>query len=267
MHKKIKQITPEILIKAYQRLKIKIFYFQIKKIIIKNEKIFKKRKAVVIIANGPSISKIDFNDLIIKMDSIVMNSFYKHPLAEKLKIVAYCVGELGADVSSFDISKVLAIKSQSYWFSSDFIPRLTTLCEKVHIYMPGDDSQLSIRKQKINLSKPSPNYETTAQMAIIIAIAMGYKNIYLIGYDHNFLACGQYLDHFYKEDSETPPSNMFVNSSDYQSLIQNCDRMWSRYKKIDLYAKKNDINILNCGENSYLDVFRRSRLEKLIKKS
>jgi hypothetical protein len=262
MYKNIKLFIPKLVLKIYQKYKVIREFSKIKTILKKNYRIFNDRETVIIIGNGPSINKLNIQSLCENTDVIVMNSFYKHTQADKFKIVAYCVGELGADVSKFDIKKVLDINSQNYWFSSDFIPYIFPFEKNIFIYMPGDDDQLKIKNKKINLSKPAPNYETTAQMSIIVALAMGYKNILLIGFDHNFLACGQFLDHFYDDEIYDIPSNMFVGGADYQSLMQNCNRMWSRYKLINSYASYNGVEIINCGSDSYLDVFRRGSLEK-----
>jgi len=157
---------------------------------------------------------------------------------------------------------VLKTKSYHYWFNIDFAPKINPPANNVHLYFPGNDGVLSQYKKRIDLSHPAPYYENTAQMAIIIALSMGYKQIALLGYDHDFLASGEYLKHFYEEDfkNEVSISKLYIGDADYHALIQNCERMWARYKKINTYARSMGVEIINCGKYSYLDVFRRHPL-------
>ncbi len=222
------------------------------------------RGSVVVLGNGPSIAQLDLPGLLASIDVIVMNSFYRHPAAKELDIVAYCVGELGSDVAFVEIEQILQVPSRRYWFSTDFIGRLSPLPAEIHLYMPGNDGALSSSRAALDLSRPAPYYETTAQMSILVALAMGYRKIVLLGFDHNFLASGDYLDHFYVEDNEALRSKLYLDGEDYHALIQNCERMWARYKRIEAYARAKGVEIVNCGDNSYLDVFRRRPLADVL---
>ena len=261
----IKAIAPKWILWLYREVVIQARYQRIRELLRKNCTLTVETDTVVVLGNGPSIFDLDLVKLLCGRDVIVMNSFYRHPDAAQLNITAYCVGELGPDVEAVDVANVLNVKAKLYWFSTDFKCKLSPLAEGVHLYMPGNDSQLNPDNHSLDLSRPAPHYETTAQMAIMVAMAMGYHKVILLGFDHNFLACGQYLDHFYQEDDQSEGrSNMFINGADYQSLIKTCDRMWSRYKKIEIFARANDIEIVNFGKNSYLDIFRRGHLDYML---
>ena len=247
----------------YRRAKLQERFLGLDKLLAKNFELQAETDTVVVIGNGPSTNQLDLPSLLAGVDVIVMNSFYRHPDAHRLKIVSYCVGEQGVDVPNFNISKVFEVPSERYWFSADFDTRLSPLPVNVHLYLPGNDGVLKQHRKNLDLSGPSPGYETTAQMAIIVALAMGYKRVILLGYDHNFLSSGEYLVHFYDEDLEDKASlsKLYIDGGDYHALIQNCDRMWSRYKKINTFARSRNVEIINCGKNSYLDVFRCNPLE------
>lgn len=256
-----------ILIAILLKIKLLIKFLQLKKFLIKNSSIKKKRNKVVLIANGPSIASLNLVEMLKDVDTIVMNLFYKHQSINKLNIVAYCYGENGSDMNMYHCvehtKNILLINSDTYWFTSDFIKNLDINNPKIHFYFPGDDSVLKRSRKNIDLSKRAPYFESTAQMAIIVAIAMGYREIFLLGYDHNFLAVDRYLDHFYTESDGELKSDMLINNVDYQWLIRNCDKMWSRYKLIKKYADSRGIKIINCGRNSYLDVFKKIPYEKI----
>ena len=254
-----KKLIPSYVLELFRKVRVLYRYLGIKDILAKNNLLKTNHDTVVILGNGPSLNQIHLPTMLADQDVIVMNSFFRHQDADKLRIVAYCVGEQGADAANYDISKVLHIKSSNYLFSIDFLERFTLLPKNIHIYFPGNDDLLLRHVSQIDLRKPAPYYEVTSQMAILAALYMGYKKIVLIGYDHNFLASGDYLTHFYDEDfsDEVSISKLYIDDADYHSLIQNCDRMWTRYKRIEAYAKAKNVKIINCGINSYLDVFSR----------
>ena len=262
LKKFLKKITPQPMLALYRRAVVLRRFVGLRNLLEKNRAACVKRGCVVVLGNGPSIGQLDLPMLLAGSDVIVMNSFYRHPDAQKLNIVAYCVGELGADVALVEVDKVLKVPSQRYWFSPDFIKLLAPLSAEVHLYMPGNDGALSPDGKTLDLSRPAPYYETTAQLSIMVALGMGYRRIVLLGFDHNFLASGNYLDHFYNEDgdAEASRSKLYVDGADYHALIQNCERMWARYKRIEVYAQARGVEIFNCGANSYLDVFQRRPL-------
>jgi hypothetical protein len=264
--KAFKTYMPGYIVDGYRKILIQYRYWKVRKLLQKNQ--FRKplKRCVYILGNGPSINEINLRDTLVGEDVIVMNSFYRHRDATKLNIVAYCVGETGNDVDKVSLEEILSTQAQRYVFSTDFKFRLAPLGKKNYLYMPGCDNQLKFKNRAIDLTRPAPFYETTAQMSIIIAMAMGYRKIVLLGFDHNFLACGKYLDHFYAEsDDDLFRSKMYVDKADYHDLIKNCERMWARYKMIRYYAITNNIKILNCGNQSYLDVFRRASLNVVLK--
>ena len=262
----LKKLLPLCFIDFYRKVKVMQRYFRLRTTLAKNSSVNTKHDTVVILGNGPSIKLLDLPLLLANQDVIVMNAFYRHPDVSKLNIAAYCFGEQGANVAHCDISRVLKTESRQYWFSADFASKITPLSNNIHIYFPGNDDVLSKHRRHIDLSRPAPYYEATSQMAIIIAISMGYKKIVLLGYDHDYLASGEIIKHFYEEDVNDEPSisKLYIDGSDYHALIQNCERMWARYKKINIYARFRGIQIINCGKNSYLDVFRRHPLETTI---
>jgi len=259
----LKEYTPVYLLALYRKVRVTLRFFSVRALLAKNYGLQAQSDTVVILGNGPSINQLDLPSVLAGVDVIVMNSFYRHPDAHKLKIVAYCVGEQGWYAQNSDISNMLNTPSSQYWFSTDFAARLKPLLANIHLYLPGNDAVLKQHKKNLDLSHPAPYYENTSQMAIMISMSKGYKKIILLGFDHNYLASEWYLEHFYEEDFkvEASISRLYIDGADYHALIQNCERMWARYKLINSYALSRGIEIINCGKDSYLDVFRRHPLQ------
>lgn len=243
-------------ISAYQKFHSLSSWVRLFELLKKNK--LKGANYVAILANGPSLVNLDLVQQFQNCDVIVMNMFYEFKDHEKLNIVAYCFGESGDfSISDAMIDKLFSVKSKSFWFHYTQEKNKKLHRNNVHFYLTGNNRQLKKLNKNIDLTRPAPNYANTAQMAIIVAISMGYKIIDLYGYDHNFLAIKpdeRFLEHFYKSSIK---SDMYSGSIDYYGLILNCSRIWSIYKKIKGYSTKNGILIRNCTSGSYLDVFQR----------
>ena len=85
---------------------------------------------------------------------------------------------------------------------------------------------------------------------IQIAIYMGFKEIYLLGADCNYIKGG---------------NNHFVESGHYDKKeYLNHDKMITGYKAAKEYADNNNIKIVNCTRGGMLEVFPRKPLEEVL---
>ena len=119
----------------------------------------------------------------------------------------------------------------------------------------------------------SPQFYNVLGITIFLAINSGYKKIWLVGADHNWLdgiKVGEdnipyRLDmHFYdKEDNETrkpiiePVSGKVL---DMYTLYWSITKAFSSYNVIQRYAFYRNISIINASEYSNLDKFKRISL-------
>ena len=104
----------------------------------------------------------------------------------------------------------------------------------------------------IKLERPTLSYQTTAQLAIMVAIHMGFEQIYLHGFDHDWLASKSHLKHFYSEDRDETD---YLHSWGYYEAICMMERMWRIYIRIRKLSRRRGVKIFNCSNQSYLDVF------------
>lgn len=160
----------------------------------------RKTESVNILANGPSLNRVSVAELT-SSEVIPMNHFYRHPMIKSFDIVAYCMGENGSRMRERPLStgiwelieRIRDTPSRSYWFSTDIADIIDNQPDVFFYYQsklenPSFDS--------IDLAKPSPKYYTTAQMAIFIALYLGYKEIKLYGFDHDMLAKKEFSNYF-----------------------------------------------------------------------
>ena len=225
----------------------------------KNRVWHKKRLGgeVNILANGPSLNLVDL-DKLKKADCITMNNFDKCSWKDEVNIVAHCIGEpiqsshWGKDQWNI-VGKVIA---DSYWFDYTVRSDIEKWNERKTVYyVMATLSEELPGIRKVDLCKPILGFSTTAQMAIMIAMYMGYSKIKLHGFDHDMLANRNLSPHFYDDDGEVRVVD--YTDTPYIEIMNRTIKMWKRYIVLQKIALNQGIKIINCTKNSYLDVFER----------
>lgn len=106
---------------------------------------------------------------------------------------------------------------------------------------------------------------TVTDCMIQIAIHMGFRNIYLIGVDHNF---NRYIDENGNEIVDETVKNYFCEKYD-DDIIDEVHRDLGQstrgYRKISKFAKENGINIFNATRGGKLEEFKRVEFDKVFR--
>ncbi len=227
--------------------------------VLKRNKIFHnsyKNDSVCILANGPSLTD-EIQASLAGKKVIVMNDFFRSKYKDTFEIVALCYAEpLDSPACNIvNINNILKnTSSESYWFDISLHGiKKANNANITHYICPGYEPNI-FRKNKINLSKMTLSYNTTASMAIMVAMHMGFKNISLYGFDHDWLANPKFMSHFYSSKKDSTDN---WGELSYHEQIKIADRMWSIYHKISELCKKNNITITNNSYGSFLDIFDR----------
>jgi hypothetical protein len=90
-------------------------------------------------------------------------------------------------------------------------------------------------------------------MAISIAMYMGFKKIYLLGLDHDWLVTRGNSPHFYQENKNTVSADLSIFT--YTEMIEISLNLFKTYEKLRIISIKEGSEIINLSEPSYLDVF------------
>lgn len=222
---------------------------------LRNNKKFKDVKSgkVYILGNGPSLKDVNFSTLSGR-DVVTMNSFHRGEVNANLNVVAHCFGEpTSSPAWMFDDFKDCLINNhaESHWVHFSSISSAKELQIPVQIVVPGIEAALW-RSAKVDLSSLSLGYASTAQLAIQVAMYLGYDDIVLLGFDHDWLASRDHSKHFYSDEKDLTDT-LFQGS--YLSILEMVERLWRLYISIAASAAKRGIKITNCTHNSHLDVF------------
>lgn len=118
----------------------------------------------------------------------------------------------------------------------------------------------------IDCSKRVQGVGTVTITSIQLAAHMGYRNIYLLGIDHNF-------DNIIDENGNTVINegvkNYFVDDYDTDisnEVVHNLGNTTRRYNEVQEYFLKHGVNIYNATRVTKLEAFPKISFEEAIKR-
>lgn len=220
-------------------------------------------KSCFVIGNGPSLTVEDLDKLAENhIDCFAMNRIYKIFPQTKWRPTYYVNTDwtLARDVLD----------------SVDRVPAKQKFFPIQHMY--EESFRKSIRKRalfclkppdavgfKIDCTESLRGVGTVTIASIQLAAHMGYRNIYLLGVDHNF-------DNIIDENGNTVVNegvkNYFVDDYDTDILSEvthDIGNTTRRYYEVQAYYPKNGVNIYNATRTTKLDVFPKVSFEEAVK--
>jgi hypothetical protein len=231
-----------------------------------------KNVPAYVIVSGPSLKKQNLANLEGQL-IFTVNSFYKHK--DIAKINPKYVFFLDSNLFKFDtINK------------SNFYSKAKTLYKNAIFFLPLFRGFKAVSKKKIlpieycrfvafggipennelNLDSLMPNLYGVGAFALSSAVYMGCNPIYLLGFDHDYLANRGVNHHFYEGSTVDIPNYIEPELRDRvpydEEMITNYI-LWQNYRNILSVAKKKNIKIYNSTEGGYLDVFELKKLDYL----
>lgn len=220
----------------------------------------RKSEKCYVIMTGPSLTDTQLDE-IGDNDVITASGFWKHNLAKKLNIVAYAF----YDKNYFDKSE----KSYAFFDSLFLNCAPKSIVGPAHIIGRSYFSHLNKFNTCILISKHHgldaksisryglwPRFAGVSAYCLNLALFAGYREIHLLGFDHDYLVNRSLDRHFY--DGATIPGTIEKPLSElvtYRQEMLNNSRLWENYYKIKSLADRRKVRIYNRTPGSYLDVF------------
>ena len=121
----------------------------------------------------------------------------------------------------------------------------------------------------VDICGPVPGFASVPIMCLIVALYMGFKDIYLLGTDHDSLVTGKYTYSFeptimrgkdYSADSDGNIRAPFYDELKSHLLL------WTQYRHVKRIAQANGVNIYNATAGGMLDEFPRVQLSEVFEK-
>ena len=213
--------------------------------ILKQNKKFKgihKRERLFVLCSGPSIQKMDLTVLKNEI-TMAVHSFYLHKDISVIQPAYYCNAQWEYN------EKATEKVAEAYMFAPG----------EVHYYCYGKDSSLY---EEIDLCRGIMPAHSVPVVCIQLAIYMGFKEIYLLGTEHDFLTTKKYAYFYDRKQSVTGETDISADEDSnlvmsYSGALADACALWENYKVVKRIAENNGIKIYNATVGGALDLFPR----------
>lgn len=117
----------------------------------------------------------------------------------------------------------------------------------------------------VDISQTIPGPQSVTIMALHIALYMGFKEVYLLGCDHDWILHMNKSRHFYSEENHAIVRSGYNEwfQEDLEGQFQDYVTLWQQYKRIREIANRIGVQTFNATEGGLLDVFPRVKYETL----
>jgi hypothetical protein len=229
-----------------------------------------KASPAFVIVNGPSLAN---QDIMCLKDQItfVASGFWKHEAVLSWQPTYYSL----SDANFFNDNP----PTQSFYqslnkriHSSTFFVPLYRGFDAVRNYgfLPAHRTyyiaSVGANGSSNDLTKVVQGFGSVSAFALSQAIYMGCSPIYLLGFDHDYLANRGVDRHFYTGGTiaghklaDVPLAERIPYDDEMRANLG----LWSNYRALKAIADKKGVQIFNCTRGGYLDVFPRLDYESL----
>ena len=263
----------EILLKNLDRMIG--FYKYDQKSFSGNSKIknLEKNNRCFILGTGESTNKQDLT-LLKNEISIGINGFFTHKDIQIISPKYYLVnsifalhGDILEESRYIDWLKAMdeTLNNKTIMFmdiSDKFYIEKYMLFNNKTIYWYQQEYYFKAKIEKINLQRLEKG-SSVSELAISVALHLGFESIYMLGIDHNWFNDGAYFDNerynkYFKKDRATIIKECNLDA-EYQMLGH--AKIFNKYKK--LFNIRQNIFNVNSDQDTYVDVFPKKIYEKL----
>jgi hypothetical protein len=228
-----------------------------------------------ILATGPSIKEQDLS-LLAGEPCISVSNFVVHPEFARIRPLFHCVTQL--------TMPPLTEEDGLRWFK-DIEARLerTTLLLSVqdfgfveqHGLFRGKDVRWVATgstweralSEGLDLARPLPPVQSSPVMALQAALCLGFREIYLLGCDHDWLLHIGHTRHFYDEKQGYGNRPGFSEWTSMEDTARSYGVLWGQYGHLLRIAEARGAKIFNATAGGLLNVFPRVRFETLFTKA
>jgi N-acetylneuraminate synthase len=243
-------------------------------LLAENQKLYNRHQGerCFILATGPSINSQSLRQLA-NETCISVSNFFVHPDYAAIRPRYHCVAPYHPPITEEAWQTWVSEMDQQtgdaeLFFGMQDRTRNSTggrFADRhvYHLLFGGPLNQLEAHGVDLTRAVPSPQSVTV--MALYAAMYMGFKQIVLLGCDHDWILHLNVSRHFYKEDrhalNRTGYNEWFgARLDDY---CRDYVTLWSQYRALAKVAGERGVRIVNATPGGLLDLFPRQPLEQL----
>jgi hypothetical protein len=227
------------------------------------------KSRVFVIGNGPSLSHVNIKELY-EEDVITMNYFNRHHDSSRINAVCHIAADSGKDLDKTDNKyfEIFDAFAKSYLLHSDArcilerskkMQSIGSIC----YFMPAISTLDQYSGNKFDFFKRIPRPRNSVQLAIMLAMYLGYKKIYLLGVDEDQLSNKlQVNKHFYAESEGEIKDN--TSPMSYLDRLIGKTKTFKGFSVIKKVSLESGVEIVNLNKLSRLDVFDFGDLKNIL---
>ncbi len=221
-----------------------------------------------IIGNGPSLKGMNLKPLADEY-TIAANSFYKHPDASAIGLDYLCINDphfMQDEPRSVSWHRTIAEKLPTARMilneAAHPLVRAHGLYAGHEVYYVRSGSWTH-RVAAINLDLSRPlniGMTTGSSVAIPLALSLGFREIYLLGFDCNWLADSSASYHFYQTHEHFPEFDSVDKDTrgfSYEDELRTVLREFESHRLLREKANTLGVRIVNATSGGLLDVYER----------
>ena len=264
----LKKFIPPIILDYRALIGSYFCYAKNYKKIVRNKKFLdiNKGRDLLIIGNGPSLNKVDLQKLK-HLDMFACNDFYLHDDFNELNIKYYFnldPREIWFRNMSKNIKKE-KLEKINFFFSLSHKNRIDEYGEfiKNKNYIIDNGKSYYSYSNFLQIDRPTLHILNILQILLITGNYMGYKNIYLVGFDYSFLAYRNksQVEHFHKGNNQAFKSKEEENQ--YGRMACSVCTVFNALNHIKRAVISSIYNL--SYEDSFLDIFESLDVKEIYK--
>lgn len=242
--------------------------------ILKRNIVFKnkhKNQRAFVIVNGPSLKTQNLEKLQ-KEITFVVSGFYNHKVVRLWQPTYYCFLDKnffnGSNQSKNFFKELNAVIYDSTFFFPLFrgyeANRKQKLIDESKVYYIATSGAPS---NNIDLTSVIQSFAGVSAFSLAQAIYMGCNPIYLLGFDHDYLANRGIDHHFYEGGTIKGSAGNKITLGElvpYDKEMMANYRLWQNYRSLKNIAEKKGIKIYNATNGGYLDIFDKVNFEDIL---
>jgi hypothetical protein len=232
------------------------------------------RNRCFVIGNGPSLGQMDLRPLRDEL-TIGANSFYMHPQADEVQLDYLCCGDghfFTDEPRAVEWHRTIERRMPGATLMMN--PLVLTLMarhelyrkHRVHVFQNGPKTSHPAQV-RFDFTRPlNVGVTTGSLLAIPLAICMGVREIYLVGFDCNWLETFADGYHFYKRHDiwkEFDSVSADTRSARYEAELNSALKEFRAHDLIARRTRQLGVRVFNATEGGRLDTYPRVRYDEL----